>query len=52
VFIIAADSVSAEGADISVGDGTLAQLAGEMVTLLDLDAAELNVEWAEPETVV
>jgi DNA polymerase III epsilon subunit-like protein len=49
VFLIAPDGVSAEGVDVAVAGGTLAELAGEMVPLMDLDAAELDFEWAEPE---
>ena len=49
VFIIAADGVSMEGAEVDIADRTLAEMAGEMVPLIDLDAAELGFEWTGPE---
>jgi hypothetical protein len=45
VFVAA--GVSADGADIDIPGGTLAEMMGEVVPLADLDAVELELEWAE-----
>lgn len=47
LFIV--NRVFTEGADVEVAGGVLAEMAGEMVPLQDLDAADLGFDWLEPE---